>query len=83
MSVVVPQAIGISLRNSPFTKWGLDFMDCNPASARGNHPIIMVVDYFMKWAEAMPTVKSDGEIATHFIFNQSLSLTMVGTFKIG
>ena len=29
----------------------------------------MVVDYFTKWDKSMPTVKLDGEIATHFIFN--------------
>ena len=44
-------------------------MDYNPASARGNHNIIVVVDYFMKWVEDMPIVKSDDETATHFIFN--------------
>ena len=74
---------------SPFTKWGLDFMDCNPTSTGGHHHIIVAVDYFMKWAEAMPTVKSDGETATHFVFNQiitrfeipkGLSLTMACTF---
>ena len=32
----------------PFTKGGLDFMDCNPASAGGHHHIIVVVDYFTK-----------------------------------
>ena len=53
----------------PFTKWGLDFMDCNPASAGGHHHIIVAVDYFTKWAEAMPTIKYDGETATHFVFN--------------
>ena len=54
----------------PFTKWGLDFMDCNPDSAGGHHHNIVAVDYFTKWVEAMPTVKSDGETATHFVFNQ-------------
>ena len=53
----------------PFTKWRLDFIDCNLASARGHHHIIVDVDYFTKWRDAMPTVKSDGEIATHFVFN--------------
>ena len=57
----------------PFTKWGLDFMDCNPALARGHHHVIVVVDYFTKWAETMPTVKSNGETATHFIFNQIIT----------
>ena len=54
----------------PFTKWGLDLMDCNLASAGGHHHIIVAVDYFTKWAEAMPTIKSNGEIAAHFLFNQ-------------
>ena len=58
----------------PFTKWGLDFMDCNPALARGNHHIIVALNYFMKWAEAMPTIESDGKTGTHFIFNQIITL---------
>ena len=48
-------------------------MDCNPASVGGHHHIIVAVDYFTKWAEAMPTVKSDGETAAHFIFNQIIT----------
>ena len=56
-----------------FTKWGLDFMDCNPALAGGNHDIIVAIDYFMKWVEAMPTVKSDSETAAHFVFNQIIT----------
>ena len=39
----------------------------------GHHHIIVAVDYFIKWAEAMPTLKSNGEIATHFIFNQIIT----------
>ena len=48
-------------------------MDCNPTSAGGHHHIIVDVDYFTKWDEAMPTVKSDGETAAHFIFNQIIT----------
>ena len=48
-------------------------MDCNPASVKGNHHIIVAIDYFMKWAEAMPTVKSDDETAAHFVFNQIIT----------
>jgi hypothetical protein len=48
-------------------------MDCNPASAGGHHHIIVVMDYFTKWVEAMPTVKSNGETATHFVFNQIIA----------
>ena len=48
-------------------------MDCNPASAGGHHHIIVVVDYFTKWVEAIPTVKSDGETSAHFVFNQIIT----------
>ena len=48
-------------------------MDCNPDLAGGNHHIIVALYYFMKWVEAMPTVKFDGEIAAHFIFNQIIT----------
>ena len=34
----------------------------------------MAIDYFKKWAEAMPIVKFDGETAAHFIFNQIITL---------
>ena len=48
-------------------------MDCNLALAGGHHHIIVDVDYFMKWAKAMPTVKSDGETVAHFVFNQIIT----------
>ena len=52
---------------------GLDFMDCNPASAGGHHHIIVAIDYFTKWADVIPTFKSDDEIVAHFIFNQIIT----------
>eukprot|EP00253_Pinus_taeda_P031133 PITA_31133 len=39
----------------PFTKWGIDFMKCNPTSAGGHGYIIVAVNYFTKWAEAIVT----------------------------
>ena len=68
-----PAPLNPIITAGPFTKWGLDFMDCNPALARGHHHIIVVVDYFTKWVEAMPTVKFDGETTAHFIFNQIIT----------
>jgi hypothetical protein len=53
----------------PFTKWGIDYTTCNPSSARGHRYIIVVVDYFTKWVEAMPTFKYDGETVALFLFN--------------
>ena len=46
---------------------------CSSISAGGHKHIIVTVDYFMKWAEAMPTFKADGETATFFIFNQTIT----------
>ena len=48
-------------------------MYCNLGSAGGHHHIIVAIDYFTKWAEAMPTIKSDGETAVHFMFNQIIT----------
>ena len=53
----------------PFSKWGIDFMHCKPTSADGNGYIIVVVDYFTKWVEAMPTYAEDGNTSTLFLFN--------------
>ena len=39
----------------------------------GHHHIIVTIDYFTKWAEAMPTIKSDGEMTVHFVFNQIIT----------
>jgi hypothetical protein len=57
----------------PFTKWGIDFMDCNPASVGGHQHIIVVMDYFTKLAEAMHIIKYDGKTKTFFIFNQIIA----------
>lgn len=57
----------------PFTKWGLDFMTCNMSSSKGQKYIIVAVDYFAKWVEAIPTFNNDGEIAALFLFNQIIS----------
>ena len=57
----------------PFMKWGVDFMTCNPHSAEGHAYIIVAVDYFTKWAEAMPTLAADGKTAAQFIFNHIIA----------
>jgi hypothetical protein len=54
----------------PFTKWGIYYTTFNPPSTRGHRYIIVVLDYFTKWVEAIPTFKDDGETATLFLFNQ-------------
>ena len=54
----------------PFTKWGIDFTTCHPASYRGHRYIIVAVEYFTNWVETMPTFSNDGETAALFVFNQ-------------
>eukprot|EP00253_Pinus_taeda_P019297 PITA_19297 len=57
----------------PFTKWGIDFITCNPHSAVGHAYIILAVDYFTKWAEAMLIFSTDGKTAAIFIFNHIIA----------
>jgi hypothetical protein len=57
----------------PFTKWGIEFMTCNPHSAGGHGYIIVAVDYFTKWAEAIPTFDNTGKTARLFIFNHIIT----------
>ena len=54
----------------PFAKWGIDFVTCNPTSENGHNYIVVAINYFMKWVEALPTFKVVGETATLFLFNQ-------------
>ena len=48
-------------------------MTINPVSANSHKYIIMEVDYFTKWAEAMPTFDCKSEIAACFFFNHVIS----------
>ena len=57
----------------PFAKWGIDFTTCNPPFAAGHHYIIVVVDYFTKWAEAMPTYNNDTKTVALFLFNHVIA----------
>jgi hypothetical protein len=57
----------------PFAKWGIDFMTCHPHSARGHGYIIVVVDYFTKWAEAMSTFDNTGKTIELFLFNHVIT----------
>jgi hypothetical protein len=57
----------------PVAKWGIEFMTCNPHSARGHGYIIVAMDYFTKWVEVMPTFDNTRKTATLFIFNHIIT----------
>ena len=57
----------------PFMKWGIDFMTCNPPSSGGHGYIIVAVDYFTKWAEAIPTFNNTGQTTALFFFNHVIA----------
>ena len=68
-----PTPLFLVVSVGPFMKWGIDYMTCNPASAEGHKYIIVAMDYFMKWAEEIPTFKDDEETAAFFMFNQIIA----------
>lgn len=57
----------------PFCKWAIDFMECKPTSSKGHHYIIIVIDYFTKWVEAIPTFNCSAMTVTRFFFNHVIS----------
>ena len=48
-------------------------MHYKPTSARGHGYIIVVIDYFIKWVEAMPTYAEDGNTVARFLFNHIIA----------
>ena len=48
-------------------------MTRNPTSDRGQDYIIITIDYFLKWAEAMPTFFVDDQTIALFEFNLIIS----------
>ena len=48
-------------------------MHCKPTSAVGHGYIIVAMDYFTKWVEAMPTYVKDVKTTTLFLFNHVIA----------
>ena len=48
-------------------------MICNPPSSGGHGYIIVTVDYFTKWAKAMPTFNNTRQTTTLFFFNHVIA----------
>jgi hypothetical protein len=49
------------------------FCGLQPNFGWGHQHIIVAIDYFTKWVEAMPRVKFDGKNDAFFVFNQIIS----------
>jgi hypothetical protein len=48
-------------------------MTCNPPSSNGHKYIVVVVDYFTKWVEAMPIFNNTIDTIACFFFNHVIS----------
>ena len=48
-------------------------MTCNPTSSDGHKYIIMVIDYFTKWVEVIPTFNCKDDTTTRFFFNHVIT----------
>ena len=48
-------------------------MHCKPTSTGGHGYIIVAMDYFTKWDEAMSTHAEDGNTAALFLFNHVIA----------
>ena len=48
-------------------------MHCKPTSVGGNGYIIVAIDYFIKWDEAMPAYAKDGKTTALFLFNHIIA----------
>ena len=70
---VPPVPLHLVITVGPFAKWGINFMTCNPHSAGGHAYIIIAVDYFTKWADAIRTLSVDGKTTSQFIFNHIIA----------
>jgi hypothetical protein len=47
-----------------FHRWGMDYIVDLPASAKGNRHALVMIDYFSKWVEVIPTTTTDSKITT-------------------
>jgi hypothetical protein len=48
-------------------------MQCKPTLARGHGYIIVIINYFTKWDEVMPTFLNDDRTATLFVFKHIIA----------
>ena len=59
----------------PFCQWGLDLVGkINPSSSNGHKFILVAIEYFTKWIEAIPLINIIGKQIAAFILNYIICL---------
>ena len=59
---------------APFQQWGLDFIGEIVNKSNGEHSYILVaIDYFTKWVEAIPTRRATSKVVNDFILNNIIT----------
>ena len=51
----------------------IDFITCNPPSTGGYKYIILAIDHFTKWVEAMPTLNCKDDTKALFFLNHIIT----------
>ena len=65
---VLESELHVIVKSWPFRGWALDLIGkIKPNSSRGHHYILVGIDYFTKWVEAIPLPKVDQETVISFI----------------
>ena len=57
----------------PFSFWAMDFMGPFPETAQGNRHILVVMDHFTKWCEAIPTQDQKARTVAPILVNRIFS----------
>ena len=65
---LAPLPLLLVLIEAPFRQWGLDFIgEINPSSSGQFKWILIAIDYFTKWVEAIPTRKANDLVVMKFL----------------
>ena len=71
---MVPLPVNPISVEAPFQQWGLDFIGkINPNSSGQHKWILIAIDYFTKWIEAIPTRRATEEVIMDFLENNILA----------
>lgn len=59
---------------APFKQWGLEFNKSEISNylSAGHKCILVIIDYFTKWVEAIPTRKETHQVVMEFVFNNMI-----------